>query len=256
MHKLLATRAIFALAMFALAIPAMAEDQFSLGTGFDFSTGKYGAKLATDILYIPVTAKYETDDAFVKLTVPYIAITGPGGVIRGVGLVHPANVRTVRTTNAGLGDVTTSAGRTVYSGDALSLDLVGNIKFGTADEKKGLGTGKNDYSAEFDGYYSIDRTTLFATAGYKIYGAPAGVTMHNEPYGTIGASQKLSERESVGLMLDVAKSATPTSGDQREVTFYVSKNTSDHTKVQVNFLKGFATGSPNFGIGAMITGYF
>lgn len=252
MHKLLA-----ALAAFTLSVPAMADDnRFSLGTGFDYSTGKYGAKLSTDILYIPVTAKYEFDDGFLKLTVPYISITGPGGVIRGVGLVRPGNVRTIRTTNSGLGDVTASAGHTVYSGDALSLDLVGNIKFGTADVKKGLGTGQNDYSGQVDGYYSLDKTTLFGTAGYKIYGAPAGVAMQNAPYGTIGASEKMSNKVSAGIMLDVAKSPTPASGDQREVTVYVSQKTSANTKVQANILKGFASGSPNFGFGMMITGYF
>ncbi len=140
-----------AIILLAISFPARADDDFSLATGFDFSSGKYGAKLATDILYIPVTAKYEWDDGFVKLTVPYIVVTGPGGVVRGVGLLHPTRLRTTRTTAAGLGDVTASAGRTVYSGDALSLDLVGNVKFGTADEKKGLGTGQNDYSGEVDG---------------------------------------------------------------------------------------------------------
>jgi len=251
MQKFLVT-----LAISAISTAAMAEDQFSLGTGFDYSTGKYGARLATDILYIPVTAKYESDDWTLKLTVPYISITGPGGVIRGLGLVRPGNVRTIRTTNSGLGDVTASAGRTVFSADALALDLVGNIKFGTADAKQGLGTGKNDYSAQVDGYYSLHRATLFATAGYKVYGAPAGIVMNNAPYGTIGASQKMSDEASTGIMLDVAKSPTPASGDQREVTVYVSEKTSASTKVQVNFLKGFASGSPNFGFGAMITGYF
>jgi tetrahydromethanopterin S-methyltransferase subunit G len=31
-----------ALAMLAITVPAVADDQFSLGTGFDYSSGKYG----------------------------------------------------------------------------------------------------------------------------------------------------------------------------------------------------------------------
>jgi hypothetical protein len=252
MHKPLA-----ALALFAISAPALADDpSFSLGTGFDYSRGKYGSRLSTDILYVPVTAKYEFDDGFFKLTVPYISITGPGGVVRGVGLVRPNNTRTFRTTNSGLGDITASAGHMVYSRDALSLDLVGNVKFGTADANKGLGTGKNDYSAQFDGYYTQGQATLFATAGYKIYGSPVGVTLRNTPYGTLGLSEKLSDMESAGIMLDVAKSPSAASGDQREVTLFVSQKTSANTKVQFNILKGFASGSPNVGIGAMVTGNF
>ncbi len=247
-----------ALALFIFSLPAMADDNLSLGAGFDYSTGKYGARESTSIFYIPVTAKYQTGDSFFKLTVPYISITGPGGVVRGVGMVNQtARLRTVTVTNSGLGDIIASAGHTVYDGDALSLDLVGNIKFGTADASKNLGTGKNDYYAQVDGYYSLSsRSSLFGTAGYRVYGSPAGVTLHNAPYGTIGASSKTSETGSVGIMLDAAKSPSPTIGGQREVTLFISQKEKGGSKLQVYVLKGYATGSPNFGFGAMYTGRF
>ncbi len=247
------------LSMLATSMPAIAEDQFSLGTGFDYSSGKYGNATSTDILYIPVTGKYESDNLILKLTVPYISITGPGGVIRGIGRVRKTIVTTTTattTTNSGLGDITTSAGYTVYSDKSLALDLVGNIKFGTADANKGLGTGKNDYSAQVDGYYRLDRTTLFATAGYKKYGTPTGVSLKNVPYGTIGFSQKLGNKTSAGAMLDVAKSPNTNGADQREATFFVSQKIAPDLKVQAHVLKGFANGSPDFGFGAMVTGIF
>ncbi len=82
------------------------------------------------------------------------------------------------------------------------LDVVGNIKFGTADANKNLGTGENDYSAQLDGYYTFSKTTLFATAGYKVLGAPTGVSLNNIAYGTLGISQKNRDKTSAGLMLD------------------------------------------------------
>jgi hypothetical protein len=246
-----------ALALLAIAVPAAAEDQLSLGTGFDFTTGKYGNTKSTDILYIPVTAKYVSDELTLKLTVPYISITGPGGVAYGIGRFGKITARTTTTTNSGLGDVIASAGHTVYSAGPLMLDLVGNIKFGTADANKGLGTGKNDYSAQIDGYYALNRTTLFGTAGYRIYGSPVdGVTLTNEPYGTIGANRKLNDKTSAGAMLDVAKSPSIYSGDQEELTVYVSQKIAADTKVQAHVMKGFSNGSPDTGIGAMIIGYF
>lgn len=242
------------LSLFAIPVSAIAEDQFSLGTGFDYSSGKYGNAVSTDILYIPVTGKYESDNLTLKLTVPYISITGPGGVIRGVGRVR----RTVSatTTHSGLGDITASAGYNVYSGESLALDLVGNIKFGTADAHQGLGSGKNDYSAQVDGYYALGKTTFFATAGYRKYGAPAGINLNNVPYGTIGFSQKLDNKTSAGAMLDRAKSPSTNGADQREATIFVSQKLSPATKVQANLSKGFANGSPDFGYGVMVTGIF
>lgn len=249
-------RIVVALFMLAISLPSIADDQMSLGTGFNYSSGKYGNAKPTDILYIPVTGKYESDNLTLKLTVPYISITGPGGVVMGMGRFGRATARTTTTTNSGLGDITTSAGYNVYSADSLAFDLVGNIKFGTADANKGLGTGKNDYSAQVDGYYTRNRTTFFGTVGYKIYGSPAVVSLNNEPYGTIGASQKLGNITSAGIMLDVAKSPSQFGADQREVTAFVSQKITANIKVQANALKGFSDGSPDTGFGAMITGYF
>lgn len=244
------------LSLFAIAFSANAEDQFSLGTGFDYSSGKYGNAASTDILYIPLTAKYETDSLTFKLTVPYISISGPGGVIKGIGRMGGMATNTRKNSHSGLGDITTSAGYNVYSGDSVALDLVGNIKFGTADASAGLGTGKNDYSAQLDGYFTQGQTTLFGTAGYKEYGAPTGISLNNVPYSTIGLSQKLSSTSSVGAMLDMAKSPSSTGADQREATIYISQKISTDIKVQANLLKGFADGSPDYGGGLMVTGTF
>ncbi len=241
--------------MLAFSVPAVADDQLSLSTGFDYSSGKYGNTTSTDILYIPVTGKFESDKLTLKLTVPYISITGPGGVVQGIGRVRATTAAT-KTTNSGLGDITASAGYNVYSVDSLAFDVVGNVKFGTADANKGLGTGKNDYSAQIDGYYTRDKTTLFATAGYKIYGAPAGVKMSSVPYGSVGASQKLGDETSAGVMVYMAKSPSAAGSDQQEVTVFVSHKLTPSLKIQVNILNGLSNGSPDFGGGVMITGYF
>ncbi len=243
-----------ALSMLAISAPAFAGDQFSLGTGFDYSSGKYGNAVSTDILYIPVTGKYESDKLTLKLTVPYIRISSPGGVTRGIGRIGPANGRTSRTTHSGLGDITASAGYNVYSVNFIALDVVGNVKLGTADTN--LGTGQDDYSAQLDGYYKLDKTTLFATAGYKVYVSPAGVNLSSTVYGTIGASQKLSNVTSAGVMLDMAQSPSSSGSDQQEVTVYISQKIAANLKVQANILKGFSNGSPDFGGGVMITGTF
>lgn len=251
MKKLLAT-----FAMLVIMVPACAEDQFSLGAGFDYSSGKYGDRASTDILEIPVTGKYQTGDVTLMLTVPYISVTGPGGVIQGIGRVGQPNTRTTRTTSSGLGDIVTSAGYTFYNGEDLVLDLFGNIKFGTADENQGLGTGKNDYSAQFDGYYTLDTTTLLGTAGYKVYGSPAGIPLTNVPYGMIGFSQELDDKASAGVRLDMEKSPVAFEEDQRYMTVFASQEISSKTLLQIHFMKGFTNSTPDYGFGGMITGYF
>lgn len=247
---------IMALALLAIASPAWAETTGSLTTGFDFSTGKYGGTTSTDILYVPVTGKIKSDNMFLKLTVPYISVTSAGTVVvKGMG-PFKTTTATKATTQSGLGDIIASAGYTVFENNDLIFDLVGNIKFGTADAKKNLGTGENDYSAQLDGYYSFSKTTLFATAGYKVLGAPAGVKLNNIAYGTLGISQKTGDKTSAGLMLDTAQSSSDFSPGTREVTVFASNRLSNTLKIQANLMKGFSNGSPDYGGGLMFTGLF
>ncbi len=263
------SRLLAALLFAFVSASALADDQLSLTTGFDYSTGKYGNATATEILYIPVTAKYEADKLTLKLTVPYISVTGPGGVIQGFGKVPTTTTTTTTmgrfgrtstgatTTNSGLGDVVASAGYNVYAGDALSLDAVGKIKFGTADVNKGLGTGQNDYSGQIDGYYMFTgQSTFMFTGGYKKIGAPPGIPTNNVPYGMLGLDQKTSEVTNVGVMYNFVKSVSPTIPDQKDVTFYVMQKLASGLKLQASLLKGFTNSSPDYGGGLMLTGVF
>lgn len=255
MQKLLAAL-VTVPAMFATPLSALADDPLSLGVGFDYTAGKYGDTTSTSILEVPVVGRYQSDNVTLMLTVPYISVTGPGGVIQGIGRVGRATTRTTTATSSGLGDVVASAGYTVHSSDALALDVFGNVKFGTADATKGLGTGENDYSAQVDGYYTLAQTTMFATAGYKVYGSTAAIPLDNAPYGALGVSQDLGDKTSAGARLDIEKSPSVFEEDQRYMTVFVSQEVSNKTYVRAHLMKGFTNSTADYGFGAMITGYF
>lgn len=247
---------LIAFCLLLISSVAWAEGTTSLTTGFDYSSGKFGGTTSTNILYIPVIGRYQTDDYYLRLTVPYLSISSVGTVIRGVGTVRkPRTVTSTEIiTQSGLGDVTTSAGYTVFETDELMVDLVGGIKFGTADASKNLGTGENDYSSQLDGFYTIRKTTLFATAGYRVIGVPAGLNLRNVAYGTLGFSQKTSDKTSAGVTLDTAQSINAINPSSRELSFFVSNKLNKTSKIQASFLKGLSDNSPDFGFSMMITG--
>jgi hypothetical protein len=243
--------------VFLLASPLVsAETTKSLSTGFDFSSGKYGGTTSTNILSIPVTGKIRFDDYFFKLTVPYIRVSSTGGVVTQKLGPNKSVSKSTIVTQSGLGDITASAGYTFYEAERLALDLVGNVKFGTANPEQNLGSGKNDYSAQIDGTYGINSTSVFATAGYKIVGAPEGMSVRNIAYATVGASQKLNDISSVGAALDAAQSSSELSSGTREFSVFYSRKINKTEKVSVYILKGFTDSSPDFGFGASITGTF
>lgn len=256
MNKILRLSLLTCAALSCLYGPAAGAAEagsFSLTTGLDYSSGKYGSSESTDILYIPFTGKYETGPWSFKLTVPYIRITGTGGVVRDVGAFRAGGTR--RTTESGLGDVVASASYNVYASSGANpmiLDVTGKVKFGTADESKGLGTGKDDYSLQADVYKTFDKFTAFGTLGYKVLGDPAGVNLDNVFYGSLGGSYKFTQKTSGGVILDLRQKASPTGAPQRELTAFVSHKIDKTWKAQAYLVHGFADGSPDWGAGAMV----
>ena len=249
----------FALAAALLATTshaALGADALTtLSIGADYTTGKYGASDSTDIFYIPFTGKYETGPWTTKLVVPWIHITGPGNVVGAPGdtvVVEGANAG--RRTESGLGDVVASAFYNVLNERSapFGLDLGGKVKFGTADENRGLGTGKNDFSVQADAFKPLGALTPFGTLGYRWYGDPAGVNFKNVFYWSAGASYKMSQPTTVGVAYDYRPAIVDGGSHVSEATAFVSHKLTQDWKLQVYGVKGFSMGSPEWGLGAVL----
>lgn len=250
---------LFSLAAALLAtapsLALAADGQTTLSLGADYTKGNYGKSESTEILNVPVTAKYETGRWVYKLVVPYIRITGPGNVLGGgAERVTLPGEAVGRRTESGLGDIVASVAYGVLSGpDApLYLDLTGKVKFGTADEEKGLGTGKNDYSLQLDAYQAYGRVTPFATLGYRRYGDPDGFDLINVYYGSLGLSYRVSQSTSAGLAYDARNRIVEGGARVREAMAFVSYKFSTTWKLQLYAIKGYADASPDKGGGAVL----
>lgn len=232
---------------------AAESGKFSLETGMDYNTGKYGGTQSTNMLYIPVTGKYQYQSWALKLTVPYLRISGPINVINGIGVVSKLATAPIKT-RSGLGDVIASATHPVYyeAATGLLVNMTGKVKLGTADSTKGLGTGMNDYMFQSDIYQITGDLTKFGTVGYKIYGSPAGYTLNNIVYGSLGASYKLDQETNGGLMLRFGQASTTTGSSRMEAILFASRNLDKNWKTQAYLLKGFTNSVPDFGAGATI----
>lgn len=225
--------------------------KFSLASGFDYSTGKYGTASSTGILSIPMVSKYATGPWIFKLTVPYVRISGAEGVVPGMGRIKARS--TAVNSRSGFGDTVAVASYNLYeeSTSAIGVDLTGKIKFATADT--GLGSGANDYAAQMDIYQSLDKFTAMGSLGSKVLGSPAGIAMNTVFYGSVGGVYQLTNQTSGGIDMSLAQSPTTTTARQQELTAYVSYKIDKHFKAQGYVLKGFSDGSPDSGIGALFS---
>jgi len=245
-----------------MAMPALAEDKkgsFSLTTGAEYTTGDYGGSGSIDEWYVPVTGKYRTGPYVLRLTVPYLRVTAPAGtIVTGGG--GPDNVvpgTGPRTTEDGLGDII--AGVTyrdllgTESSRNLAVDLTGKIKFGTADENKGLGTGENDYTIQTNVYKFIDRWTPFAMLGYRYRGDPPGANLNNGWIADAGARYRVSDQTGLSGDYYYRESSVSGADDPQELSVTLDYRLSPDHKILGYLIKGISDGSPDWGVGIMLT---
>jgi hypothetical protein len=237
-----------ACALSAGSLVHAAETRITIGV--DRSTGDYGQPVDTDITYIPVTGTYRTDTWMVRLTVPYLRISGPATVIPDVGVIEEEAAPT--RTDSGLGDIVLSLTREIYASRTMLLDATGKIKFPTADEGRGLGTGETDYSFQVDGYVPVDRTTTFGTLGYRIFGDPPDIELDNVWFGSLGFSHPLTERLSGGAIFDWRQRSNPAGHPRRELTLFAASRINPDWSLQGYGVRGFTDGSPDWALGLMM----
>jgi len=254
-HTLMVT-VVFGLAA-ASPITAAGTDATTvrLSTGVDFSSGKFGGTEAIEDMYVPVIAGINSGRFGMRITVPYLSVTGPSGTIIGPdGQPIPGEGEV--TTESGLGDISLSL--TVYDvffdADAgLAVDLTGAVKFGTADRDRGLGTGENDFSVYLDGYKFFDRLTLLGSLGYRWRGSPSDVAFNNVALASAGGAYAVTGQTMLGLVVDYRQPALPDSDDIRELTGFASTQLGEDWQMQIYAFTGFTDSSPDWGAGLSFT---
>jgi len=245
--------AIIATGLLAPAALAADEGKLTLSAGVDFSSGDYGSNTDTEVWYLPLTAKYELGRSIFKLTMPYLRVSGPSGcvIIDGRPVCDASGAA---SSEEGLGDVVLGYSYSLMPKPVAGffIDLGGKVKLGTADEDKGLGSGKNDYSAQADVYYLAGQFTPFATLGYRFMGDPAGYDFNDTWFGSLGLAYKLSNQNSVGALWDLRQKLTNDGEGANELMLYWSHNFAAGYKLQTYAVAGFSDASPDYGLGVML----
>ncbi len=190
---------------FAQHKPA-ADRLFFFETGIELSTGDFGTARDTTILAVPFTLGYQHRIFELAATIPYLYLSttgftiltggGPAAISEtraartpspGVPVPTPGNPspviadRASRNSTSGMGDLT-------LEGTAFLLEERGNwpslspwlaVKLPTANEKKGLGTGKTDVGLGVIVAKTFGRSFASADLGYTFIGEPRGVDLDN-----------------------------------------------------------------------------
>jgi hypothetical protein len=230
-----------------------------LGIGTEYTTGDYGGSSSIDEIYVPMTGSWDNGLIGLRLSVPWATVRAPQGTLIDGPDGQPVVGDGPRRTESGLGDViaaVTWINAADYAPAAMSMDLTGTVKFGTADEDKGLGTGKNDYSIQADVYKFFGPTSLIVTGGYTVRGDPDGYELKNVWFASGGVAFQVNEDLRSGLFLDWRQSAVDGADDPAELSGFLSKQLGQSLDLSAYALAGLSDSSPDWGGGLSLNRRF
>ena len=237
----------------------VADDEvmhWRVSTGVNFTSGDYGQDADTDILYVPITVRADYEPFLLKLTVPYIRIDGPGGVVGGTeGPVIVDDETAGTETNSGLGDIVL-AGTYIHYPEGGSpwpvVELTGKVKFPTADEDQDLGTGEFDYTVQLDVSKGIGRVLAFTTFGYRILGDPSDFNLNNVFFASLGGGFRIMKGVQLGLVYDFREASTSGVSDSHELVPYFSWRFAERYLLSGYAVAGLSNAAADWGSGISI----
>lgn len=242
-----------ALALSAFAIPqaVAAQDYVQLAVGVDYSSGDYGEDVDTDFLAIPVTAKVQKGDFNVRVTLPYLDVSGPADVIPGDGGVRGGNGAGEVTSRSGFGDATIAATYSLGVSNTTYFDVTGKVKLPTASTEKALGTGTTDFTLQGEVLQVFGDVSLAVRGGRRFNGSSDDFQLEDVWLAGAGAYASLGDT-TLGLDYDWRDGSLPTAPNRSELTGSITQKLNEQLRLQAYAYTGLADGSPDLGAGAQI----
>jgi hypothetical protein len=251
-------KSCFALSALCLATP-LTHAQFAASTGFDYTSGKYGLSTETKLSTWNITGEYNYEAWTARVVVPHERVSGPAGIIVVSG--HPRLQKLLNAKNegkteteTGLGDIELFATYDFShrSQSDWNVALTGSVKLPSADEDKGLGTGKTDYSLALDLSRLIGRFTPSIGFGYRFIGNPSGADLRNYFYASVGGGYWITDDTNLNLTFESDQPSSASSNVDNELSLGLNHHVGKAWDLEAHLLAGLSESAPDFGAGVSV----
>jgi len=275
---------ILAVIILLFTMPTFAADmpQFSLGLGIDYVKGDFNTDFTSTCTTFPLIFDWIPNERLnLELNVPFVKLssgktsnmatgsmasgsmavstgatdnagTGAGGQ----GMMGGAGAGVILSSGesqSGLGDITlTGAYNLVLDGDGSpNFAVTGYLKFPTADENKGLGTGAFDWGPGLSLSKRLGDWQPFSEARYVLQGGSSREEFGARNYflADVGLGYAWSENLSNSLFCRLGSSAFAGLAAPLEMRLKTVWGFRENTSVEFYLLKGLSNGSPDMGAG-------
>ena len=251
-HRLVALTLFvwFGVALIGSPAFSLADDapKWQTGLSFSYLTGDYGEDENTDIYYGAVNVKRYLEKGDVTLTVPYLDISADGATFVG-GQVEPISGG---NSGSGLGDIILKGRYYAFEQDGPLpfIDLVGSIKFPTADEDEGLGTGKADFTWMVEVARRLEDKDWIALGeiGYTFVGEPSGFDADNRWLYSVGMAHELDPQITLSGYLDGRTAIFPGNDDPLSILLIGEYKFRPDLRFDTLLEFGLNDGAPDFGV--------
>ncbi len=297
--------AIFcAVAFVATSLPATVQAQsttdsqteksdpatWRLSAGVNYSTGDYGDTRSTEVISTPVALKYSKGPLFIRVSVPFVHISGPGSLLdtpdgSGGGSDNSgsgssgsgsgssgsgssgsgssgsgssggsvdSNLTSVASKRSGIGDVSVSLGYSIKFGQGLFIDTLGRVKLPTASTAKRLGSGKADFTLGADLVKDIGNGSIYAGGRHKFTGSTAALPLRDIWGIGAGASVRASKGVTFGADYDWQQSSTIGKKASSDITGWTSFRLNNRLRMQLYGSTGLNANSADFAGGMSLS---
>ncbi len=241
----------FLLALLSAA-PTWAQDwRFSLSTFVNYSRGDYGTTQDTTLVYVPFTLRAKPIEGLtLGLTVPYIRQTTQNIVVTGGGVAVRKGVTTAQTED-GLGDLLLKGEYVLLKEQPSIPEITASlkIKFPTADEDKGLGTGEFDETigVSFSKTFA-QRLVAYLDFAYTFIGSPPGTNFNNTFSWSVGTAYLVAQPLTLFGFLDGATAISPGRDNPLEFRFGAEYKVVQAVRLTGSVSVGLSDGSPDYGV--------
>ncbi|MET0262029.1 MAG: transporter, partial [Rariglobus sp.] len=235
-----------------VTVPAPAVNPWRIDASATYSRGEYGLTEDTEVYVGLLNIVYETKSWRFQTGVPVLHIEGPATIVGGGAGVatQPAD-----SSETGLGDVTVSG--TYKFGPltraAIDTDFTAQVKLPTANEDRGLGTGKVDTYLQFDARKTFGRVTPFATLGYRFLGSDSTYPLKDGIFASLGVAAPVTTSTTAGVAVSWREKIVDDQDDSVDAMLFAQTVLTEHWRVLAYGLAGFTESAPDFGFGAGVT---
>lgn len=229
------------------------EYPFALGFEPAFYSGDYGTGTNIDITYLPVILEYRPTDRL-RLTgeFPWIRqtsseFTSAGGMFQHVrgGSFQAMN------TESGPGDIILRGEYNLLPETATkpALFFSGDVKLPTADESRGLGTGKWDAGLSVEVGKTVQGTYLYGRLGYTFLGEPDGLNLDDPIRFEGGVGRKVLPQLYLNAFLAGSSAVDSSFEDPLSAGLNGDLRLRDDLSLTGALALGLSDGSPDYGFG-------